>query len=63
MQLAPFSLFSSRLVSWFLLSDTFQFRSQEEDCSLSREEVKRRSIQLIESQQHKKKAQKSSKKT
>ncbi|XP_046904412.1 coiled-coil domain-containing protein 183-like [Hypomesus transpacificus] len=43
--------------------DTFQFRSQEEDCSLSREEVKRRSIQLIESQQHKKKAQKSSKKT
>lgn len=45
------------------LSDTFQFRSQEEDCSMSREEIKRRSIQLIEVHQPKKKAQRSNTKS
>ncbi|XP_014017201.1 coiled-coil domain-containing protein 183 isoform X2 [Salmo salar] len=43
--------------------DTFQFRSQEEDCSMSREEIKRRSIQLIEVHQPKKKAQRSNTKS
>ncbi|KAM6965353.1 coiled-coil domain-containing protein 183-like [Aplochiton taeniatus] len=43
--------------------DTFQFRSQEEDSSLSREEIKRRSLQLIEALQPKKKAPKAAKKT
>ncbi|XP_029619304.1 coiled-coil domain-containing protein 183 [Salmo trutta] len=43
--------------------DTFQFRSQEEDCSMSREEIKRRSIQLIEVHQPKKKAQRSTTKS
>uniref|UniRef100_A0A4W5JFD3 Coiled-coil domain containing 183 n=1 Tax=Hucho hucho TaxID=62062 RepID=A0A4W5JFD3_9TELE len=42
--------------------DTFQFRSQE-DCSLSREEIKRRSIQLIEVHQPKKKAPRSTTKS
>ncbi|XP_042176649.1 uncharacterized protein LOC121846362 [Oncorhynchus tshawytscha] len=36
--------------------DTFQFRSLEEDCTLSREEIKCRSIHLIEAHQPKKKA-------
>ncbi|CAB1320045.1 unnamed protein product [Coregonus sp. 'balchen'] len=43
--------------------DTFQFRSLEEDCSLTREEIKRRSIQLIEAHQPKKKAQRGTKKS
>ncbi|XP_035612461.1 coiled-coil domain-containing protein 183-like isoform X2 [Oncorhynchus keta] len=43
--------------------DTFQFRGQEEDCSMSRDEIKRRSIQLIEVHQPKKKAQKSNTKS
>ncbi|XP_010874997.2 coiled-coil domain-containing protein 183 [Esox lucius] len=42
---------------------TFQFHSQEEDCSLSREEIKRRSIQQIEANQPKKKAGKGTKKS
>ncbi|KAL2092637.1 hypothetical protein ACEWY4_012435 [Coilia grayii] len=43
--------------------DTFQFRSQEEDYSLSRDEIKRRNKQLIEASQPKKKAHKSPKKS
>ncbi|XP_062399944.1 coiled-coil domain-containing protein 183-like [Sardina pilchardus] len=43
--------------------DTFQFRSQEEDYSLSRDEIKRRNKQLIEAHQPKKKANKGSKKS
>ncbi|CAB1322215.1 unnamed protein product [Coregonus sp. 'balchen'] len=42
--------------------DTFRFRSQEKDCSLSRKDIKRRSIQLIEVHQPKKKAQRCTKK-
>ncbi|XP_035643238.1 uncharacterized protein LOC118394090 [Oncorhynchus keta] len=43
--------------------DTFQFRSLEEDCALSREEIKRRSIHLIEAHQPKKKAPRGTKKS
>ncbi|XP_063050397.1 golgin subfamily A member 4-like [Engraulis encrasicolus] len=42
--------------------DTFQFRSHEEDYSLSRDEIKRRNKQLIEAHQPKKKATKAAKK-
>nr|XP_046201162.1 uncharacterized protein LOC124033234 isoform X2 [Oncorhynchus gorbuscha] len=43
--------------------DTFQFRSLEEDCALSREEIKRHSIHLIEAHQPKKKAPRGTKKS
>ncbi|KAL2092306.1 hypothetical protein ACEWY4_012104 [Coilia grayii] len=43
--------------------DPFQFRSQEEDCSLSRDEIKGRNKQLIEAHQPKKKAHKTPKNT